>query len=125
MRKHVFYVKGVTYSNTDNYEDTEIPRGYMTLGKFVDYCNKHFNQTELGNKYCVTNVLPMIENGRLNKRYGGNKLDIRRCNIPGVYHGVIIKVVGKLLNTVKRKKGGQGPKGKLFYYTHTNGGTRQ
>ena len=120
-KKHVFYMKGVVYSNVETYEDTEVLKGYMTLKQFVAWCNRNFNQTTMGYRYDVSNVAPMLQNGKLNQRHGGNKLDIRRCHVPGVYHGMIIKVVGTFINTLKRKQRGQNPKGKLYYYTHTNG----
>lgn len=118
-KKRVYYFKNVEYKNSETYEDTEIPEGFMTFPKFIDWCNKNFGLNEMGNKYTADNVVPMLEKGQLNKKHGRNKLEIRRCLIPGIYHGTIIKVIGPFYNTVKRKKQGQAAKGKLYYFPHT------
>lgn len=113
------YPQGVEYSNTETYEDLEIGKGFMTLDEFVKFLNKEFVQTRYGNKFERNNAVDMLKRGRLNKRYGGNRLEIRRANVVGVYQGVIVKVHGLILNTVKRKRKAD-PKSRLTYYHDYN-----
>jgi hypothetical protein len=95
----VLYPKRITYDNTDLYEDNFIEEGAKKLPDFIDWINMKFGTGKKQLSYTRESVYEMLVAHKLNKMHGGNKLIIKRVNIPGVYHGITVKVVGKVFNT--------------------------
>lgn len=114
MARRKPYIKGVVFTEGELYEEVCIPKGFMTVERFQRWLNDNYKRTFYGYRFEINHVHPILIEGKLPAYLGGHKLEIRRCNIPGEYHGMIIKVIKKLSGT-KRKVSGQKYNSKLTY----------